>query len=155
MKLSIKVPIVVILIFSIVAVVALGSCKPGETTPQEVNFDQLFAAPEKYDGRSITIEGFYFQGFEVIVLSEKLEYSGLSLEHLVPKGRTVWIEGGIPKEVYDKLSKQEMMGPSERYGKLSITGKFEYGGKYGHLGGYNSQITPVKAELLPWAPPRP
>lgn len=122
-----------------------------ETRPvkaQEVTFDLLFAHPDQYNGNFITIEGFYFQGFEVNVLSEKLEYSGYAPGHLIPKGRMVWIEGGIPKEVYDGLSQQQMTGPSERYGKLSMMGKFEYGGKYGHLGGYNSQIAPTEVKLL-------
>lgn len=120
---------------------------------QEVTFDQLFANPDQYNGRYVTVEGFYFSGFEVIVLSEKLEYSGYAEGHLVPKGRMVWIEGGIPKEVYDKLYQQQMMGPSERYGKGRVTGKYEYGGKYGHVGAYSSQIVPVEVELLLWSPP--
>ena len=77
------------------------------------------------------------------MLSERLEYSGLTEGHLVPKGKMIWVSGGIPKETYDKLDQQQMMGPSERYGKLSVTGKFEYGGQYGHLGGYNYQIEPT------------
>jgi hypothetical protein len=47
-----------------------------------------------------------------------------------------------------------MMGPLERYGKVRATGKFQYGGKYGHLGGYDSQIAPSKIELLGWTPPK-
>jgi hypothetical protein len=125
------------------------SCRETKTNnPREVTFVQLFTSPDQYNGSLITIEGFYFQGFEVNVLSEKLENSGYVPEHLIPKGKMVWIEGGIPKEVYDKLSQQQMMGPLERYGKIRITGRFEYGGKYGHLGGYNSQITPNEVKLL-------
>ncbi len=33
---------------------------------------------------------------------------------------------------------QQMMGPLERYGKVGVKGKFEYGGKYGHIGAYSS-----------------
>ena len=148
-----------ILVLSIVAIclagVACSFAQDGGTgnQAQEVTFDQLFAKPDEYNGRQIILEGFYFGGFEVIVVSEKLEYSGYAPGHLVPKGRMLWIEGGIPKEVYDRLYQQEMMGPSERYGKIRVTGKFQYGGKYGHLGGYNSDIIPSKVELLPWSPP--
>ncbi len=120
---------------------------------QEVTFDQLFANPDQYNGRYVTVEGFYFSGFEVIVLSEKLEYSGYAEGHLVPKGRMVWIEGGIPEEVYGKLYQQQMMGPSERYGKVRVKGIFEYGAEYGHLGAYTSRIVPLEVELLPWSPP--
>ena len=52
----------------------------------------------------------------------------------------LWIEGGIPTEIYDSLSQQEMMGPTERYGQIRIKGKFESGGEYGHLGQYDYQI---------------
>ena len=117
-----------------------------------VTLAQLFADPEHYNGNHVTLEGFYFHGFEVIVLSEKLEYSGYAEGHLVPRGRMVWIEGGIPKEVYDQLYQQKMMGPEERYGKVKIKGKFEYDGNYGHGGAYNSQLIPSEVELLPWSP---
>ncbi len=126
----------------------------GRGATQEVTFDQLFADPARYNGKQIAIEGFAFHGFEVIVLSERLDYSGYAAGHLAPKGRMMWIEGGIPKEVYDKLGQQQMMGPTERYGKVMMTGKFEYGGKYGHVGGYSAQITPTDVELLSWTPPQ-
>ena len=45
-----------------------------------------------------------------------------------------------------------MMGPLERYGKVVIKGKFEYGEEYGHLGQYEYQIIPSEVELLDWAP---
>jgi hypothetical protein len=119
----------------------------------EVTFDQLFSNPGIYSNRDVKIEGFYFHGFETLVLSERLEYSGFATGHLVPKGRTIWVSGGIPKDVYDKLSQQDMAGPLERYGKVRITGKFEYGDKYGHFGGFDRQITPVETAIFPWSPP--
>ena len=119
---------------------------------QEVAFDQLLSNPDKYNGKQVIIDGFYFGGFEVIVLSESLEYSGYAEGHLVPKGRMVWIEGEIPSEVFNKLYLQQMMGTTERYGKIKVTGKFEYGGIYGHVGAYDSQIVPSQVELLQWSP---
>jgi hypothetical protein len=124
----------------------------GEEQTRELTFEQLFTDPAQYHGRQITLEGFYFQGFEVIVLSERLEPSGYAEGHLVPKGSMLWVEGGIPPEIYDRLYEQDMMGPEERYGKMRVTGIFEYGGQYGHVGGYDAQITPSEVELLPWSP---
>ena len=120
---------------------------------EEVTFDQLFADPDKYNSNEITIEGFYFHGFEVIVLSESLESSGYAQGHPIPEGKMVWVEGGIPQEVYDKLYQQQMMGPLEHYGKVRVKGKFEYGAEYGHLGAYSAQIVPSEIEVLPWFPP--
>jgi len=112
----------------------------------------LFSSPDQYNGKNIVIDGFYFHGWEVIVLCEKLEYSGYAEKHLVPGGRMIWVEGGIPPDVYEMLHKQHMMGPQERFGKTRVKGKFEYGGKYGHLGGFSSQIIPSEVELLHWSP---
>ncbi len=145
--------IILVCVLSLAIMGIATGCSGAAVKAQELTFDQLFANPDKYNGKTIAIEGFYFHGFEIIVLGEKLEYSGYAPGHLVPKGRMVWIEGGIPKEVYDQLYQQTMMGPEERYGKIRLEGKFEYGGKFGHLGAYGSQIAPSKVELLPWSPP--
>ena len=134
---------------------ALGiyGCQPaGERQIGEVTFEELFTHPEQYHERQIILEGYYFHGFEVIVLSEGLEYSGYAEGHLIPQGRMLWIEGGIPLETYNQLYRQDMMGPEERYGKMKVSGKFEYGGHYGHLGQHDSQITTTEVELLDWAP---
>jgi hypothetical protein len=69
-------------------------------------------------------------------------------EHLIPDGKMLWIEKGVPKEIYDNAYQQQMMGPLERYGKVRIKGMFEYGDKYEHLGAYNSQIIPFEVELF-------
>ena len=52
---------------------------------QEVTFQELLANPSEYDGQEITLEGFYFQGFEVQVLAESLKYSGYAEGHLAPR----------------------------------------------------------------------
>lgn len=146
------VPLVCVLLSSIIGL-TIGCSKEQAAEVQVVNFGQLLTSPEQYNGQDVTIEGFFFHGFEIAVLSENLEYSGYAEGHLVPKGKMLWIEGAISKEVYDRLYKQEMMGPTERYGKIMLKGKFEYGAKYGHLGAYGAQIVPSEVELLPWSPP--
>ena len=131
----------------------IGCSEERATEVQEATLEQLFTNPDKYNGKQVIVEGFYFHGFEVQVIAERLEYSGYAEGHLVPKGEMIWVSGGISKEVYDKLNQQQQMGPLERFGKVRITGKFEYGGKYGHLGGYDQQITPTATTILPWSPP--
>ena len=135
-----------------ILLVSAVNCGRQQLNLQNVTFEQLLSSPEKYNGKHVTIEGFYFSGFEVCVLSEILDYSGYAKGHLVPKGGLIWVEGGIPQEVYEGLYQQQMMGPTERYGKIKVSGKFQYGGRYGHLGGHSYQLIPSQVELLPWSP---
>lgn len=137
----------------LILTVAVSGCNQSDA--EEVTFDQLFSNLQGYKNKDVTLEAFYFHGFEIIVLSERLEYSGFAEGHLAPKGRVIWVSGGIPQEVYDNLDRQQMMGPEERYGRLRITGKFESGGTYGHLGGYAQQIKPSETSILTWVPPAP
>ena len=57
---------------------------------QRLAFDELFARPDQYAGRDILLEGFYFHGWETVVLSERLEPTGFTEGHLWPRG---WIPG--------------------------------------------------------------
>ena len=140
--------LIAMLLLPLVGVI-LG-CTGGQLAQvREVTFEQLFLAPDQYSGKNIVIEGYYYQGWETIVLSEKLVYSGYAPGHLIPDGKMIWIETGVPKEIYDSAYQQQMMGPLERFGKVRITGKFEYGEKYGHVGGFDSQIIPLDVELVP------
>jgi len=135
-----------------IAGLALGYLALQKGRPREITFEQLSASPALYRGRSIVIEGFYFQGWEVIVLCERLEPSGYAEGHLTPGGMMIWVEGGVPRDVYEALHTQEMMGPEERFGKVRVRGRYEQGGEYGHLGGFSSQIVPSEVELLQWSP---
>jgi hypothetical protein len=119
---------------------------------QGFSFEQWLSDPDQYNSQEITIDGYYFEGFEIIVLSEKLNYSGQAEGLFIPTGRMLWIEGGIPQEIFDSLYQQDVMGPTERYGQIRIKGKFEYGGEYGHLGQYAYQVIPSEVWLLSWTP---
>lgn len=132
--------------------IVFSSCAT-EPSDTPLTVEQVFAQPEKYAGKTITLEAIYFHGWETIVLAERLEPSGYAPGHLIPRGKLVWVEGGIPKEIYDRLYVQQQMGPNERIGNLRIRGKFQYGGQFGHVGGFDAQITPLETEMLPWTPP--
>jgi hypothetical protein len=132
--------------------VAIGYREIERRRPREVTFKQLEASPDEYSGRRIVVEGFYFHGWETIVLSERLELSSFADDHLIPKGLMMWVEGGIPLNIHDSLYRQKMMGPGERFGKIRIKGVYETGGEYGHTGNFDSQIKPTEAELLQWSP---
>ena len=124
------------------------------STAQDVTFNELFSNPDRCNSRNIVLTGFYFDGSETTVLSETLELTGRAEGHLWPRGQMVWIADNlIPGEDYDQLHQQDMLGPTERYGKLRIEGRFEHGDRYGHAGGFSAQIGPSDVELLPWPPP--
>ena len=128
--------------------------KVGTGGIQGVTFDELFSRPDEYSGSEVVLTGFYFHGWETIVFSEKLEYTGRAEGHIWPQGQMCWIQDDlIPRDIYDQLDQQELIRPLERDGKLRIKGKFEYGGRYGHLGGFTAQIVPSEVELLSWSPP--
>ena len=54
----------------------IGCSEEQATEVQDATLEQLFANPDKYNSKQVIVEGFYFHGFETIVLSERLEYSG-------------------------------------------------------------------------------
>jgi hypothetical protein len=140
--------ILIIITFLVIFGGVYGYYSFNKSVVQEVKFEDLASNPQKFNGRNIIVEGFFFQGWEVIVLCERLESSERAENHLVPGGMMIWVEGGMPREVYDLLHKQDTMGPEERFGKVRIQGKYNYGGTYGHLGGFFYQIIPSSVVLL-------
>ncbi len=148
------------LVISIGLIVLLASgCANGDSDKgASVTFEQLLSNPGQYNGKEITVEGFVFLGFETMVLSEELKKSGYAEGHLIPGERMLWIEGGIPTEIYDQLQEQNMPGDyegraePEKFGLLKVKGIFSYGGQYGHLGAYKYQISTSQIQLLSWSP---
>lgn len=122
---------------------------------QSVTFSQLISNADKYNGKTITLEAFYFSGFEISAISESVGPSTSGDWRIVPTGTLIWVEGGISQELQNKLYTQTTMpsGYAEHLGKLKITGKFETGSQYGHLDAYRYQIFITSAELLEWSPP--
>ncbi len=130
--------------------VLTGCGKTGEITAS-----QLTSNPEEYNGKTVTVTALYFDAFEMMALCDSLKPSTLTPGDLAPQEPYIWLEGGLPKAIYDKLytqPKNAATGYPEHYGKVKITGKFQYGGQYGHLGGYKYQLSVTNAQLLDWSP---
>ncbi len=140
-----------VLILSLLST-AFSGC--GGSADQALTFSQLISQADKYNGKTVTLEAFYFSGFEISAISESVGLSSGDWR-MVPIGTLVWVEGGISQESQNKLYTQTLSpsGYTERLGKLKITGKFETGGRYGHLGAYLYQLKIAAAELLEWSPP--
>ena len=143
-----------IMLVVLLLAMSLSGCWGGQGAKgQNISFAQLFSNPGKYNGKDITIEGFYFQGWEISVFCEELTHS-VNSGWLSPTKPFMWVDGGMPPEVYQNLvQRTPVRGYPERAGRVKITGRFDYGEKYGHLGAYDSRITPATVELLPWSPP--
>ncbi len=140
-----------VLTLSILSIVVSGC----SSVDQSVTFSQLISQADKYNGKTVMLEAFYFSGFEISAISESVGPASSDVWRIVPTGTLVWVAGGISQELQNKLYTQTATpsGYPEHYGKLKVTGIFETGGRYGHLDAYLYQIAITNAELLEWTPP--
>lgn len=133
---------------------------PGTTTttsanPVNVSFADLVARPADNSEKIITVEGFWFDGFEIVTLAERLEPSTFAPSNIQPAGEKIWIIGGLPAAVSSQLYVQanNPTGYPAHYGKVELTGTFQYGGKYGHMDAYKYQLSVTDAKYIQWNPP--
>ncbi len=120
-------------------------------SPTAVTFDQLVTDANKYSGNFVTVEGYFFAGFEISALASALAPATYAPENVAPVQPLIWVEGNLGQSVYDGL-KQQSNTPSgypERFGKVRVTGQFQTGEKYGHLNAYNYKLSVISAALLP------
>ncbi|MDD4923375.1 MAG: hypothetical protein PHF74_00885 [Dehalococcoidales bacterium] len=124
------------------------------TSPARTSFANLAANPESYNGKYIIIEGYWFSGFEIVTLAERLEASDFAEGNVQPAGIKIWISSGLSQEVSDKLYLQEnnATGYPAYYGKVELTGVLEYGGEYGHLNSYSYLLTIYESLWIDWEP---
>jgi hypothetical protein len=143
-------------IFSILAILALTSVMLpacSGKTDDTLSFDDLIAHADQYNGKVVTFEAFFFYGFEIEALSGGLTHQNNS-SLWTPTNPRIWFSGNIPQDVTDRFYTQTdtPSGYPERYGKIRITGTFQYGGAYGHLNAYNYQLVATGAVYLDWTP---
>ena len=119
----------------------------------ELTFSELFLTPGDFKNETITVSGFFIGAFETSVLSEEIDIRGIKSAGVQAAGRRIWVEGGIPQGIRGELYQLGSVHQPVLFGKVKIRGKFQHGGKYGHLGMYDSQITLLEAKVLPWSLP--
>jgi hypothetical protein len=124
------------------------------TTPARISFIDLSANPENYNGKYITIDGYWFSGFEIAVLAERFEASDFAEGNVRPAGIMIWATGALSEDVSNKLYLQEnnATGYPAYYGKVELTGVLEYGSEYGHLNSYSYLLTIHESQWIDWAP---
>ena len=120
-----------------------------------VSFNELVSSPDKYSGKTVSVEGIYVRGWEWILLADAVAYAGTGANReLRPVGDSIWFASLMPKEVQDKLYVYKSpAGDTTYYGKIKATGLFETEGEYGHMNLYKYRFTATKVELLDWTPP--
>jgi hypothetical protein len=144
-------------LFSILIVVLLflsGGCSAASKAT--VTFDELISNAEKYNGKTVTVDGIYVSSFEATVLAGNIQFTpnGES-EELTTVGSAIWFAGFLPQEVRDKLYAHTSPDAGvQHYAKVRVTGMFESGGKYGNLHEYHYRITASKVQFLDWTPPK-
>lgn len=109
----------------------IRNTSPGEG---KVSFADLQNDPQKYNGQTITTQGYYFWNSIIWVLAEGVatEEDGSSPQ---PLGTPIWMEGFPP----DKSTTLHQ-GPNNSYvwGLVEVTGSFQTGGGFGKDGAYQS-----------------
>jgi hypothetical protein len=127
---------------------AVPACKNVPTG--EVIFDDLVNHPASYNGHTVTVECFYFSGFEINALASALMVAG-STSRLTPRQPLIWVSG-LSTNLQSQLHSQSdtPSGYKEYFGKVQMTGIFDYGGKYGQLDSYIYQFRVSSAGVLPW-----
>jgi predicted small lipoprotein YifL len=111
----------------------------------KVGLLELMAGPAKYNGQSITTQGYYFWNGIIYVLAEGIstEEDGTSPQ---PIGKQIWMEG-FPPDESGKLTLGPGNPPSYVWGLVEVTGDFKSGGNFGRDGKYGEflQVTAAKA----------
>lgn len=138
--------------------IRMAISNPVSTTPAAspvgITFSQLIADPQKFAQQAISLQGFWFDGFEIVVLAERLDPSSFAAGNLQPAGTLIWIKGGLPEDVNKQLYLQpnNPTGYPAHYGKVEVSGILEYGSTYGHMNAYKYQLDIQTAKLISWNP---
>jgi hypothetical protein len=122
--------------------VRVPDAAPGEG---KVALRDLMQDPAKYNGQTITTQGYYFWNGLIYVLAEGIssEEDGGSPQ---PIGKQIWMEG-FPPDESGKLHLGPGNPPSYVWGLVDVTGPFQSGGNFGKDGKYTEflQVTAAKA----------
>ncbi len=97
------------------------------------SWDELFNSPKAHDGREVALYGWFSAQFEACVLGS-------------PDGKhEVWI---VPSDAEPTLCtlKQAVSEPVNQWAE--VTGVFNYGASYGHLGSYKAALAKAKTSAV-------
>ncbi len=145
----------VLLVILVLAWVPAGCSAITGAGEDTLTFSELIARADDYNGKTVTVEGFYFSGFEITALAGVLGQAEFDPERTVPEQPLIWTmpERGLQSELHTQTKTPS--GYPEYFGRVRVTGKFETGETYGHMNAYNYRLTATSTVVLEWTPAAP
>jgi hypothetical protein len=112
----------------------------------KVTFAELNANAAKYNGQTVTTQGYYFWNSVIYVLAEGVspEDDGSNPQ---PIGQTIWLEG-FPPDQSGQLNLGPGNPPAFVWGLVEVTGSFQSGGAFGKDGAYSSILQVQSARAI-------
>ncbi len=110
-----------------------------------VSFNELISNAEDYNGTNMCVGGYYLGAFEVSALAGRYSEQYGADEELI------WIEGSVNTSELRCVCDEPPTRICACRGKVLVCGKFEYRTEFplfGHLGGYNFQITAANVTVV-------
>jgi hypothetical protein len=128
-----------------------SAATPPPTSVPNLTFNELISQPASFNNRYVTVDAYYFSGFEISALAASLVASTYNPSNVTPVQPLIWVTGDLGQSVYPNLKQQTNTpsGYTEYYGRVRITGLFQFGARYGHLDAFNYLITVNAAAILP------
>ena len=127
----------ILAIGSVWSVLFVGGClgTTPRTTGGFVEFNELAARPQRYNGSEICTTGIYASGFETSALgASTYEVDGA----VYLSQPVIWVEGAEIRSKGECVKAGGM--PQAEFCQVEVCGLFESGGGFGHLGGYEYQL---------------
>jgi hypothetical protein len=122
------------------------SCRATDklTEPAVVRFHSLVDTPQNYNGQLVCTHGVSVSSFEASGLASatREDAGGLHLTEPV-----IWLEGARLLSQTGCFTTSTV--PAYEFCEVTVCGRFEYGGRYGHLGAYAYQLSGAALPLLP------
>jgi hypothetical protein len=120
-----------------IILICLLSCRKTENKPEPelVQFESLIAAPQKYNGVFICTRGVAVSGFEASGVAAAAHEDEGALQLAEP---VIWLESADIRSQTGCFTTSTV--PAYEFCHATVCGRFEYGGRYGHLDAYDFQL---------------
>jgi hypothetical protein len=152
-KINVVLPVALVVLLCLFLLLPGCDCTP--SVAPNVFFENLKTDPAQYNGQTVTFTGYWYDGFEIVVVAEYIEPQPYWPGNYQPAGIKIWVQGGLPDDVSTRLYLQlnNPTGYPAHFGKVEVTGVFEYGGNYGHMNAYKYLLHIQSARWIDWTPP--